>query len=204
MIDLYKNIRVLREQLNISQEELAKRTGYTSRSSIAKIEAGEVDLSQSKIDLFAKALNTTPAILLGLSNVKTANVPVISLRPIPVFTPLCCGDGLFNDEDIIEYISLPLGKGEYFCQYAKGDSMINANINDGDLLVFRKDNIPQDNKIGCFCIDNNVAVCKKYRNINGEIVLVSANDDFLPIKIDNTNECFRQVGILVKIIKEVK
>lgn len=40
----------------MSQEELARRTGYTSRSSIAKIEKGEVDLSLSKIVLFAKVL----------------------------------------------------------------------------------------------------------------------------------------------------
>ena len=60
MLELYKNIKKKREQLGISQEELAKLTGYTSRSSIAKIEKGQVDLSQTKIDLFAKALRTSP------------------------------------------------------------------------------------------------------------------------------------------------
>lgn len=65
MIDLYKNIRALREQRKMSQEELAKLTGYTSRSSIAKIEKGEVDLPLSKIELFADALGTSPGELMG-------------------------------------------------------------------------------------------------------------------------------------------
>ena len=47
MLDLYKNIKNLREEKALSQDDLAKLTGYTSRSSIAKIEKGEVDLQQN-------------------------------------------------------------------------------------------------------------------------------------------------------------
>ena len=65
MLELYQKIKFLREQLNMSQDELAKKTGYTSRTSIAKIEAGKIDLPQSKISLFADALNTTVADLMG-------------------------------------------------------------------------------------------------------------------------------------------
>ncbi len=65
MIELYKNIKDLREQNGLSQDELAKLTGYTSRSSIAKIEKGEVDLTRSKIIAFAKALGTSPGNLIG-------------------------------------------------------------------------------------------------------------------------------------------
>lgn len=62
---LYKRIRERRESLGMSQEELAIKTGYTSRSSIAKIEKGLVDLQQSKIVAMADALHTTPAYLMG-------------------------------------------------------------------------------------------------------------------------------------------
>lgn len=72
MLQLYKNIKAKREELGISQDELAKLTGYTSRSSIAKIEKGTVDLPQTKIMLFAKALNTTPAYLMGWEEQKEA------------------------------------------------------------------------------------------------------------------------------------
>jgi transcriptional regulator with XRE-family HTH domain len=38
MLDLYKNIKMRREELGMSQEQLAKKVGYTSRSTIARIE----------------------------------------------------------------------------------------------------------------------------------------------------------------------
>lgn len=62
---LYQRIKNRREQLKMSQEELATALGYKSRSTIAKIEAGENDIPQSKIEAFAKALHTTPAHLMG-------------------------------------------------------------------------------------------------------------------------------------------
>ena len=68
MDPLYLQIRNLRKNLGMSQQELAKKTGYTSRSSIAKIENGEVDLPISKITLIAKALNTNPSALMGLDS----------------------------------------------------------------------------------------------------------------------------------------
>lgn len=68
MMELYKNIKELREKQGMSQDELASKTGYTSRSSIAKIEKGLVDLPQTKIISFAKALNCTPSYLMGWEN----------------------------------------------------------------------------------------------------------------------------------------
>lgn len=65
MLDLYKNIKRLRVEKGLSQEELAKRVGYSDRTSITKIENGKVDLSQSKIMEFAKALGVSPAYLMG-------------------------------------------------------------------------------------------------------------------------------------------
>lgn len=58
-------IKELRQNLKMTQEELALRSGYTSRSSINKIEKGLVDLPRSKIVEIAEALNTTPAYLMG-------------------------------------------------------------------------------------------------------------------------------------------
>lgn len=66
MLDLYINIRNRRKELGMSQEELARKTGYTSRSTIARIENGEIDIPQSKIKAFAEALKTTPSDLMGL------------------------------------------------------------------------------------------------------------------------------------------
>lgn len=68
MLDLYGRIKERRQELQLSQEELAKRLGYKSRSSINKIEKGLNDISQSKIVEIAKALQTTPEWLMGWSD----------------------------------------------------------------------------------------------------------------------------------------
>ena len=62
---IYDRIKERREKLGLTQEELAKELGYISRSSIAKIESGKVDIPQSKILSFAKALKTTPSYIMG-------------------------------------------------------------------------------------------------------------------------------------------
>ena len=62
-IALGRRIRVLREGLGMSQDELAQKTGYKSRSSVNKVEMGVQGLTQSKIVRFAEALHTTPGAL---------------------------------------------------------------------------------------------------------------------------------------------
>ena len=64
-VEVGERIRQRREELNMTQEELAKKVGYTSRSSVAKVEANANGMLQSKLILFANALQTTPAYLLG-------------------------------------------------------------------------------------------------------------------------------------------
>lgn len=62
---IYDNIRKRRIELGMSQQQLADLTGYGDRSSIAKIEKGLVDLSQSKLEIFAAALKMKPSDLMG-------------------------------------------------------------------------------------------------------------------------------------------
>ena len=63
---IYDRIRTRREELGMSQQELANKLGYKSRSAINKIESGLRDINQSKICEFAAALDTTPSYLMGL------------------------------------------------------------------------------------------------------------------------------------------
>lgn len=65
MSTIGSNIQSKRKELGITQEELAKRLGYKSKSTINKIEMGINDVPQSKIVRFAEALCTTPAFLMG-------------------------------------------------------------------------------------------------------------------------------------------
>lgn len=65
MSHIGNNIKKQREKLGLTQEELAKRLGYKSKSTINKIEMGINDISQSKIKAFAEALNTSISYLMG-------------------------------------------------------------------------------------------------------------------------------------------
>lgn len=56
---MYDRIKMLRLEQDMSQEELAHKVGYKGRSMIARIESGQVDISQSKVKSFASALNTS-------------------------------------------------------------------------------------------------------------------------------------------------
>ena len=62
---LYERIRELRIEQGMTQDDLAHAMGYKDRSMITKIESGKVDISQKKVDKFAKVLNTSPAYLMG-------------------------------------------------------------------------------------------------------------------------------------------
>lgn len=60
-----ENISIERKRLGWTQEELALKMGYKSKSTINKIELGINDIPQSKIVKFAEVLGTTPAHLMG-------------------------------------------------------------------------------------------------------------------------------------------
>jgi len=65
MSNIGENIKERRESLGMSQDELAEKMGYKSRSTIAKIEKGVNDVTQTNIVKFAEILRTTPAYLMG-------------------------------------------------------------------------------------------------------------------------------------------
>lgn len=60
-----ERIKSTRENLNMSQEELAKKCGYANRSAISKIESSGDEISTKKIKKIAKALSVTEAYLMG-------------------------------------------------------------------------------------------------------------------------------------------
>lgn len=65
LISLGSRIKSLRLFNNLTQTELAEKTGYKEKSSIARIEHGDVDLPLSKIEEFAKVLGCKPSYLMG-------------------------------------------------------------------------------------------------------------------------------------------
>jgi transcriptional regulator with XRE-family HTH domain len=65
-MDEHIRIRNRRKEIGMSQEELATAVGYSTRSTIARMESGDNKVDISKIELFAKALHTSSAYILGI------------------------------------------------------------------------------------------------------------------------------------------
>lgn len=198
-------IRDLREAKGMTQEELANKVGYTSRAAINKIESGTNKLKQEKIKIFADVLECTVSELLGIDEINNLRpVSSIDIRKIPLYDFISCGTGGFVDDNIIDYVSLPAemfsSKKEYFAQYAKGDSMINANINNGDLVIFEKTSSVTNGMIGCFCVGDNIATCKRLSMSDGQIILLPENPSYNPI-IANV-ETFKCIGKLAFVIND--
>ena len=70
------NILYMRKRLGMTQEELAKKMGYKSKSTINKIEMGINDIPQRQIAKFAEVLGTTPAHLMGWITEEQKNPPI--------------------------------------------------------------------------------------------------------------------------------
>ena len=192
-------IRDVREAKGMTQEELANKVGYTSRAAINKIESGANKLKQEKIQIFAEVLGCSVNELLGIEETTQQYI-----RKIALYDFISCGTGGFVDDNIIDYVSLPAemfsSKKEYFAQYAKGDSMANANINDGDLVIFEKTSSVTNGMIGCFCVDDNIATCKRLSMTNDQIILLPENPSYSPI-IANV-ETFKCIGKLAFVIND--
>ena len=111
LLSLYENIKKFRLQAKMSQDELARRTGYTDRSSIAKVEKGMVDLSQSKIKQFADALGVTQGELLGWDEDKKETVPEDGLseskRQLLALAESCTEE---DAEKLLQMMQILLGK----------------------------------------------------------------------------------------------
>ena len=72
---IHYRIRERRIELGLSQDQLAAKMGYKSRSSINKIESGQTDIARNKLVKLAEALLTTPAYLMGWEEPKSKQNP---------------------------------------------------------------------------------------------------------------------------------
>lgn len=133
-------IREKRESLGMSQEELAKKLGYKSRSSINKIETDARNLTQSKIKSIADALLTTPSYIMGWDEPKEeipSNFkPMPEMRQIPRIGRIACGEPITAEENIEGYDETPAGWHADFSLLCVGDSM-SPKIEDGDIVAIR-------------------------------------------------------------------
>jgi len=120
-----------------------------------------------------------------------------------VLGSVSCGVPRFAEENIEEYVSLPealFGRGEFFILKAKGDSMIDAGIDDGDLVVIKQQSSAEDGQIVVALMDDEATLKRFYRDEkNKRIRLHPENESMEDIFVD---DCMIQ-GIAVKVIKDL-
>ena len=203
-----KRIKDLRTSLGMTQDELAKLTGYKSRSSIQKIESGERDITQSTIAAFAKALKVTPSVIMGweennenntapdYSNIKGI-MPLPEMRKVPLLGAVACGKPIYREED--EWISLPSDIKADFCLRCEGDSMIDARINDGDIVFIKSCPEVDNGQIAAVSIDNEVTLKRVfYYPEKNRLVLYPENKAYEPFVY--MNEELNDVRILGRAV----
>ncbi len=194
-------IKKRREELGMTQDDLAKKLGYKSRSTINKIEAGINDVANNKIIKFAQALNTTSAALLGLDVCTFFSVdnilPLPESEEIPLVGTIACGNPILAQENILEYVSSPCFLKADFALRCKGDSMINARIYDGDIVYIKKQSTVDNGQIAAVLIGEEATLKRVYLYHN-KIVLTPENPAYEPLVY--TNEELNEVQILGKAV----
>lgn len=210
MSSLGDNIKNRRIELGLSQEELADKLGYKSRSTIAKIESGINDLTQSKIAAFAKVLNTTRSQLMGDSDKCAVVSPAANdlskygIHPIEkkkfrMLGSIACGEPIYCDEDYKTFIEASADINADFCLTAKGDSMINARIYDGDVVFIKSTPEVYNGEIAAVVVEDEATLKRVYyyREEN-KVVLVAENPKYAPLVY--VNEELNHINILGRAV----
>ena len=89
------------------------------------------------------------------------------------------------------------GKGEVFCLEVQGNSMIDAHICDEDIVVVKKQDYAENGQIVVALLDDGSATLKTYKKLkNGQVMLIPANKDFVPITLDSVKVQGKVIGII--------
>lgn len=199
-IEIGKRIRQRREELGMSQEELAHRLGYKNKTSIAKIESGIQGLRQSKIKAIADALLTTPDYIMGWGGVGK----VVEVQRVPLLGRIACGEPILAEESFECYVEVGTRIRCDFCLKAHGDSMVNARIHDGDIVFIRQQDAVDNGEIAAVLIDDE-ATLKRVFDSADRVILQAENPKYEPlVYIGEEKNHVRILGKAVAFQSDVK
>ena len=141
----------------------------------------------------------------GRRNITTheAKITRNETTKVPVLGAVSCGVPKFAEENIEEYVRLPValfGKGEFFILRANGDSMIEANIDNGDLVVVRKQNYANEGDIVVALMEDEATLKRYYPEPEQRRVRLHPENS----RLDDiyVEDCIIQ-GVAVKVIKDL-
>lgn len=141
-----------------------------------------------------KSVRTRRMLKDGTGNIKVA-----------VLGRIACGEPLFAEENIESFVTLSkdlLGSGEFFALWARGNSMINAGINDGDLVIVRRQEDAENGQIVVALCDNENATLKRlYKDEKlHKIRLHPENEEMDDMIFDD----IQIQGVAIKVLKNVE
>lgn len=205
---MYDRIKRLREEKDISQDELAKRCGYSSRSTISKIEKGERNLTGDKIQILADVLGVKPSYLMD-GDTKD-NFDVFSIKGVlplprtskkPRLGVIACGEPILAEENIEDYDDVPDDMKCDFTLLCEGDSMINARIYNGDIVYIREQPQVENGEIAACLVDGEFetkATLKRFYKYDDKIILQAENPKYPPFVY--VNEEMNRVRVIGKAV----
>lgn len=166
--DMAKRIKDLRTSQGMTLEQVAEKVGV-GKSTVRKWETGLIaNMRRDKIAALADALNTSPMYLMGWSDEinplpkldisKFDNIYPVNLKKVPLLGEIACGKPIFANEDRESYVLAGSEIHADFCLRAKGDSMINARILDGDIVFIRKQDMVDNGEIAAVAIGDDVTL----------------------------------------------
>lgn len=184
-----KKLRELRKIEGWTQEDVAKKLGISKQT-----------YSHYENEKRKPSLDT----IRELANVYQVNIDNIfseqengNFSLLPIVGTISCGNGVYAFEDIEGYEEIPnswIKGADHFLLRAKGDSMINARIEDGDLLLIRKQETFENGEIMAVIVDDE-AVLKRIYKSEDVIILQSENPKYPPKFITNKSD-IRIIGKL--------
>lgn len=204
LLSIGKRIKEIRISKNITQDELALKIG-TTKQTIYKYENEIVtNIPSQKIELISNALNTTPDYLMGWSDKSTDDLYSIpGINPIPKtykrprLGTIACGEPILAEENIETYDDIPDNIKCDFTLVCKGNSMINARINDGDIVYIKQQSQVDNGEIAAVLIDNE-ATLKRVYIYEDKVVLQPENTKYPPFVY--TKEEMNNIRILGKAV----
>lgn len=210
MAQLSDMLTYLRKRKGLSQQELAKNLKI-SRSSIGMYETGKREPDLETLELFADFYNVDMNTLTGKQPIKEINgempsnvspIDMTHLKRIPILGRIAAGTPIYAEENIEGYTFTDLNGGaEYFALRVRGDSMNAARINDGDLVIIRRQDIVENGEIAAVMINDQDATLKRFSR-EGDIVTLmpqSMNPEYKPFIYNLKDTPVKILGRVVKV-----
>jgi repressor LexA len=211
---LNQRIKYYRKQNGYTQEELAKilREKYalgTDRVMVSKWETGFQEPQMHTVaclaDLFGVSLDDLNDDNTNKQGLHTLNIlgamPIPRMVKKPRLGAIACGEPILAEENIESYDDVPNDIKCDFTLICKGDSMINARINDGDVVYIKAQEEVNNGEIAACLIDGEFdceATLKRYYKYDDKIMLQAENPNYPPFMF--TKEEMNKVRIIGKAV----